>query len=101
MPTCIGEFEYARYVIDYVDGGKEICYNRWQELRADILDKENIYQRIDDIQSFILSTGACTREFEKWPEGGYTEDLTYLKDIISQRLEYLDGYIERTFKPAE
>lgn len=95
----IDEFEYTRAVIDHVEGGKEACYTRWHELRADILDYDNIIQRIDDIQSFVFSTGAYARDEEKWPEGGHTTDLEYLKDIIKARLEFLDSYINGTFGP--
>lgn len=96
----IYQFEYTRAVIDNMEGGKAACYDRWQELRADVLKEENIMQRIDDIQAFMLSTGAYIRDLERWPEGGHTEDLAYMKDIITRRLEYLDGYIERKFGPA-
>lgn len=93
------EFEYTRAVIDYAEGGKAACYNRWQELRADILDEENIMKRIDDIQAFMLSTGAYVRDLEKWPEGGHTTDLTYMKEVIHNRLEFMDQYIESQFGP--
>lgn len=96
----IYEFEYTRAVIDHMEGGKAACYDRWQELRADVLKEENIMKRIDDIQTFMMSTGAFIRDLERWPDGGHTEDLTYMKDIITRRLEYLDGYIERKFGPA-
>lgn len=95
----IDEFEYTRAVIDYAEGGKAACYNRWQELRADVLDEENIMKRIDDIQAFMLSTGAYVRDLEKWPEGGHTTDLTYMKEVIHNRLEFMDQYIESEFGP--
>ncbi len=95
----IYQFEYAKRVIEYTEGGKAACYDRWQELRADVLKEENIMQRVDEIHSFMMSTGAYLRDLERWPEGGHTEDLTFLKEMITLRLEYLDAYIEMVFGP--
>lgn len=95
----IYNFEYSKRVLDVYEGAKEYCYTRWNSLREDVLKEENIMQRIDDIQAFMLSTGAFTRDLERWPEGGHTTDLEFMKEIIVKRLEYLDGHMERHYGP--
>ncbi|MBQ2916049.1 MAG: CotH kinase family protein [Clostridia bacterium] len=95
----IYNFEYSKRVLEVYEGADDYCYTRWTTLREDVLNEDNIVKRIDDIQAFMLSTGAYVRDLEKWPEGGHTTDLSYMKEIIHKRLEYMDQYIESRFGP--
>lgn len=93
----IYNFEYSEKVLEGYEEAQKYCYERWFELRKDILDVDNMMNRIDNIQSFIISSGAYARDLEKWPNGGHTTDLEYLKNIITQRIEFLDGYISENY----
>lgn len=96
--TDIYAFEYTKRVINMnIDGAKAKLYARWMELRSDVLDSNNLIQRIDDIETFILSTGAYARDKIKWPSSGHTTNLKYFKDIVLARLNYLDTYIEQHY----
>ncbi len=97
----IYNFEYSKRVLDVYEGAGDYCYSRWTTLREDVLNVENIFKRIDDIQAFMLSTGAYTRDLERWPEGGHTTDLSFMKEIIQQRLEFMDQYIESHYAPKK
>ncbi|MCF8461593.1 MAG: CotH kinase family protein [Flavobacteriales bacterium] len=73
---------------------------RWWELRAGLLSSDSINAQIDANVAFLGD--AATRNFERWDilnsyvwpnnfvGGSYEAEITYLKDWISQRLQWLD-----------
>jgi len=81
---------------------------RWQALRQTVLAKESVYAIIDSLANRI--TEARQRNFEIWPGPGnnnlgegwfpplppdwhvknYNEEIQYLKNWISERLDWLD-----------
>jgi len=68
---------------------------RWFELRATILDKNSLYQRIDKLTNEIAE--ARERNSQRWPEMGnsddYQLDITYLKNWINNRIDWIDSNI--------
>jgi len=74
---------------------------RWQELRQGVLDKDNLFQYIDD-QANLLEP-ALGRNYEKWPildewiwpnvvvTGSYDGEIDYLKEFITNRLAWMDN----------
>lgn len=76
---------------------------RWEELREDVLSKTTINQFIDSVNNVLTEPQA--RNFEKfdilntyvWPNnyigGTYENEVNYLKDWISDRIDWLDDQI--------
>ena len=74
--------------------------SRWSELRNTSLHIDSIYSIIDS--SYVFLSEAQARNFERWPILGvpiwpnyfvgdtYQEDVDFLKQWISSRLEWLD-----------
>jgi hypothetical protein len=68
---------------------------RWFELRATILNKDSLYQRIDKLTSEIAE--ARERNSQHWPEMGdsddYLQEINYLKNWINNRIDWIDTNI--------
>lgn len=74
-------------------------YTRWKELRRNVIDKEEIKDKIKDMEEYLYNSGAMTRESDKWlcymkPEWRY--DNIY--GFIDNRIEYLDEYFESEYE---
>ena len=70
-------------------------YKRWKELRRNVIDQEEIKDRIKNMEDYLYDSGAMKRESDKWqcylkPEWRY--DNIY--GFIDNRIEYLDEYFE-------
>ena len=76
---------------------------RWNELRADRFSDDAVLGYIDSVQT-VLDVEAQQRNFTKWPVIGtyiwpnykydfssYDEEVDWMKDWITDRLNYLDG----------
>ena len=73
-------------------------YARWKELRRNVIDKEEIKDKIKDMEEYLYNSGAIMRESDKWlcylkPEWRY--DNIY--GFIDNRIEYLDYFFESEY----
>lgn len=73
-------------------------YKRWKELRRNVIDQEEIKDRIKNMEDYLYDSGAMKRESDKWqcylkPEWRY--DNIY--GFIDNRIEYLDEYFESEY----
>jgi hypothetical protein len=78
-------------------------YNRWHQLRQDVLSTERIYRYIDSVAVYLDE--AQQRNFNRWDILGkyiwgnyfigqtYAEEVDYLKSWIRDRSEWLDNHI--------
>lgn len=65
---------------------------RWLALRESIITKETLYRMADAELTYLRSSGAYTRNRQKWPpKGEYWQD-GYLYDYIDKRIDFLDSY---------
>ena len=74
---------------------------RWNELRSTVLNTDTILHFIDSV--VIVLADAQTRNFDRWDVLGnyvwpnayigqtYTDEITYLKNWITQRLSWMDA----------
>ena len=87
----------------YEDRPEEIgrlLSDRWQELRRDIVTRENLYEKLDLEFSYLHDSGAYMRNQQKWPHGdGYWQE-DYIYEYIDRRIEFLDNYIGQMGKTA-
>lgn len=79
---------------------------RWKELRAGPLSKEVIFAYIDESAALLAEPAA--RNFARWPilnedvwpnyqfGGTYQDEINYLKDFISDRIDWMDEYMKGT-----
>ncbi len=79
--------------------------DRWTTLRSGLLGVGTIHAQIDNWVDYMESNGALDRNFETWPVIGetlpfnsfvgesYEEEITYLKDWISDRFSWMDNQI--------
>jgi len=84
---------------------RENFKNRWDELRKNILNIENVQSRIDDYNQIL--SNAQKRNFIKWPILGkyvwpnsfvgdtYEEEIDHLKSWIEDRIKWMDSRIEK------
>jgi hypothetical protein len=76
-------------------------YSRWQNVKNNSLKLQNIFHHIDSLVQLLDESKS--RNFEKWPEllghwiwpncdypQTYQEEITYLKDWITNRIDWLD-----------
>lgn len=78
---------------------------RWDKIRKDEFSDSSLNAMIDSYTNLLESSGAVSRNFETWMVLGmdltgnnfvgetYEEEISYLKDWISNRLTWLDGAI--------
>lgn len=65
--------------------------DRYFELRKNILDKENIYKKIDSYYNKIKYT--TEQDGKQWLEYDLDLEIKNIKEWIEKRLEFLDEYI--------
>ena len=89
------DFQAGRRSIKYLDSAKNYLKERWTELKeAGVVTAEHIIENAEAHWNLIHASGAIAREQERWPNVSYVDDdLAYFKDIVTQRLEWLDDYI--------
>ncbi len=90
------DFQVGRRLIKYYDGAAEYVKERWAELKeADIVSAEGIIENAEAYWNLIHASGAIAREQDRWPNVSYADDdLTYFKNIVKSRIDWLDDYIE-------
>jgi len=79
---------------------RQAIYNRYIELRQDVLTPDSIYNRFSLYYNMLDEAGATEREEEKWSGdedlAGNVLDLSserdFIKDWIYKRIDYLDTY---------
>lgn len=89
------DFQVGRRLIKYVDGAADYVKERWASLKeANIVSAEGIIENAEAHWNLIHASGAVAREKERWPSVSYVDDdLTYFKNIVEKRIEWLDDYI--------
>lgn len=91
----IVSFEAGNRMLELnVDNCREVLKRRWKELRSSILAEEELQKKIDELAEEVQASGAFQRECIRWKDEENTSDVSYLKDYVKERLEFLDGYIE-------
>ena len=67
---------------------------RYNVLRNDILTTEHIMEMVQNQYEALMESGAYEREHEAWPDFTVDESqLTYLREWLDDRFNYLDGEI--------
>ena len=64
---------------------------RWKELRSGFLETESFVNYANSLYDEVTESGAREREHERWPDGGYSTDNSFIEKFIRQRLPYLDS----------
>lgn len=76
---------------------------RWEELRDNILEKENLISIIDSLTD-ILSEPRI-RNFDRWPESAgdhtYNDEIHQMKQWIDSRMAWIDGNLGSVFTQNE
>lgn len=84
--------EYPQFYID--------CLARWQYLRSNVLSEQYVMDRLAEYESLLNDSGAAARNYDKWHHLCSEDDgIEELKEFISRRLSWSDGYFE--IKAAE
>jgi hypothetical protein len=90
---------------------KNRIYQRWWQLRQDVLDVENILSYINSTVNLLDE--AQKRNFQKWEIFGiyvwpnafigmnYQEEIDYLKEWIQERIQWIDDSIFRIYNGTE
>jgi len=85
-------------------------YQRWQDLSQSVFSESYIMNMIDSATTLIDE--AQVRNFQRWPildqyiwpnayvGGTYANEIDYLKDWISERLDWMDGQVGLSFGSA-
>ncbi len=64
---------------------------RWKELRSGFLETESFVNYANTLYDEVTESGAREREHERWPDGGYSTDNSFIETFIRERLPYLDS----------
>lgn len=84
---------YKRLIYENKENGfVEKLKNRWNELRSNVLSKENLLQSFNKEFQFLKENGVYERELMAW-EAGFLDysSITYTYDWLQRRLIYLDN----------
>lgn len=88
------DFRAGQRLIKYYDGATNILKERWAELKEEgVITVKNIIKNAESYWELIHSSGAIARECKCWSSVSYSDDLTYFANILEQRIDWLDEYI--------
>ncbi len=90
------DFQAGRRLIKYSDEALDYLLERWTSLReAGVISAERINGNAEAYWELIHASGAIARERERWPSVSYADDdLKYFKNVVEQRLKWLDDYVD-------
>jgi len=76
-------------------GFRTLLKNRWQELRQGDLSLTALTARVEAYRKLLDTSGAFTREKQKWPEkiSDLDTETTYMLSWIETRLAQMDQYL--------
>jgi spore coat protein CotH len=85
---------YERLIDLEPDNYKNNLINRWSYLRLQTISDTQIFAILEDMKKDIVNSGAYYRELERWPESELkiNEEVEYIKNWTTDRLNYLDSY---------
>lgn len=75
-----------------------LLYERWKELReGGIITTESLCALFDKQFAYLHSSGAYTRNYERWPNGSEYWQDEYLYEYTENRIQFLDWYLEQLY----
>lgn len=78
----------------------ELLWERWKELREKIITVENITAMLNREFNYLHSSGAYTRNYQKWqPKGDYWQE-NYIYEYVEGRIAFLDTYYEKLYRDS-
>lgn len=83
---------YKLYLYDSAGIG-ELIQSRWQELRENIITKENLREIVDAQYQYLSSSGAGMRNAWLWQAGSDDWADEYIYEYIDKRIDFLDEYL--------
>lgn len=95
LVNFVGSCDIANRMFFTVDGASEYLVKRWKSLRKDVLSESSLFERADKLNDTIRGCMAYSRDEQRWPDGGHTDDVNndYIKDFITQRMAFLDSFV--------
>ena len=92
----IVEFQPGMRVVELSASDAQMLVKaKWKSWRAGAFSTENVEKAMERLSNELTSSGAMEREKARWPEGNADGSITFMKQFTKERLEFLDGYIER------
>lgn len=81
----------------YPDEIAEKSYDRWRNLREEILTKDRLWDMLDEDFAYLHESGAYDRNYRRWPEGMEYWEEGYIYEYVEGRLTYLDTYFQNPY----
>ena len=76
----------------------EVLYERWKELRQNLVITEEKMDKILDEQfAYLYGSGAYLRNYSKWPHGHEYWKDEYIYDYVEKRIAFLDKYFQELY----
>ena len=87
---------FKRLIMDcHDDGFVKKIKSRWNELRIEILNTENIYQLIDKNFNYLSANDVFTKEENRWHDYTFRNELlSSSKTWLQERIDVLDTYFD-------
>ncbi len=96
----IFDFRCGSRLIRRYPGAVTYVRNRWEELTSSgVVSEETIIGWGERYWNELHDSGAWDRNLERWPDTTSTEDLSYFRETVINRLDFLDSYF-RDLKDA-
>lgn len=78
----------------------QLLWERWKELRENIITVENITTMLNREFNYLHSSGAYIRNYQKWqPKGDYWQEH-YIYEYVEGRIAFLDTYYEKLYRDS-
>lgn len=77
---------------------KDMLVKRYDELRKSYWSDDHLLDLVSHYEDNIFFSGAFSRDTLRWPDGYHIEglqDLTLFKNYVTQRMAYMDTYINQ------
>lgn len=82
-----------------LDGFPEKVSKRWNELKDGVFSVEHVNSLLDKYKDLFVSSGAWSREYNKWNNIGYPDNLNQavLQENLSVELDYVKDWYRRNY----
>jgi len=100
---------YVLTRLRYYPHYRQMIYDRYKELRRDIISPDSLYARFSNYYDMLDAAGAIQREEEKWSGDSdlagnvldISDEMEFIRDYIYKRMKYLDNYMSYYNATAE
>ena len=85
-----GKRHETKHILEIHPKYLEHASRRWRKLRETVFQEDHILKKVDEIEAYLIQSGALLRDEAKWGKYFSSDSMEILRQYITDRLAWLD-----------